>query len=349
MDTIGGSAGKDRQDRFIELPPPIPEKKKPSPKTERIPVRQERVKTERIPVREERVKTERIAVAPIERRVEPPPIQITQDPPRRSPFIPQHVEVPAPKNQSTGCGMAFLAVCGCIVVAFVIIALTGSNSTTPVTPPLQAPTASPEEASKPPQFDPATAVAVEKPSPTADELDKQARAKFDEGWAYGNQGKFAESIASYQEALALKSGFPEAWGNIGWAYSKLGDVPNAITSYRNAVGIKSDFPDAWYGLAICYASTEDAQNTAEALRHLQESNSGLAQQFARSLKSDFVSKIAVALYPSLGVLDSPLNVEFRRRYRYYQANQPGYFANSDWSIVLVRESAQALEGTNGTN
>lgn len=51
---------------------------------------------------------------------------------------------------------------------------------------------------------------------------------------------------------------------------------------------------------------------------------------------------AVTLYPQLGVANSRLNLEFRRRYESYQKTAPTYFDDPDWPSKLAKESKDAL-------
>jgi hypothetical protein len=51
---------------------------------------------------------------------------------------------------------------------------------------------------------------------------------------------------------------------------------------------------------------------------------------------------AVREYPSLAVANSPLNLEFVRRYRQYQHDRPEYFRNPAWPLSLAQECAAPL-------
>lgn len=51
---------------------------------------------------------------------------------------------------------------------------------------------------------------------------------------------------------------------------------------------------------------------------------------------------AVREYPSLAVANSPLNLEFVRRYRQYQHDRPEYFRDPTWPVSLAQECAAPL-------
>ena len=176
-----------------------------------------------------------------------------------------------------------------------------------------------------------------------EENDSLAQTKFQEAFEAGKQRKYADSIAAYREALQAKPSFPEAWSNIGWDYAQTGDMPNSISAYKQAVQIKPDLADAWNGLASCYATNQDAENADLALQNLDRLDSGRAKQFLCALPKDFLLKIAVARYPSLGVLDTPLNSEYRRRHDYYKANLPSYLESVDWPVSLAKEVYDSMD------
>lgn len=65
------------------------------------------------------------------------------------------------------------------------------------------------------------------------------------GVALARQGRFAEAIAQYQQALALASRFPdEALNNWGIVRAQQGDLDGAIERYRAAVAANPDNADA---------------------------------------------------------------------------------------------------------
>ena len=51
---------------------------------------------------------------------------------------------------------------------------------------------------------------------------------------------------------------------------------------------------------------------------------------------------AIQLYPELGIMNSPLNQEFVRRYRKYQLENKRYFDDPEWPTALAKESKDAL-------
>ena len=50
-----------------------------------------------------------------------------------------------------------------------------------------------------------------------------------------DQGKLDEAIASYRQALTLKTDYAEAYNNMGVALKDQGKLHDAIASYRQAL------------------------------------------------------------------------------------------------------------------
>ncbi len=57
-----------------------------------------------------------------------------------------------------------------------------------------------------------------------------------------------------------------------------------------------------------------------------------------------VQKQAIAMFPSLGVADSPLNKEFVARYKNYKIWRKPYFDNPGWPMMLAWECTREIEG-----
>jgi len=53
-------------------------------------------------------------------------------------------------------------------------------------------------------------------------------------------------------------------------------------------------------------------------------------------------QLAVKYHPELGVSGSPLNTEFLARHKRYQVENPAFFSNPSWPIVLAEECIQSL-------
>jgi tetratricopeptide (TPR) repeat protein len=70
------------------------------------------------------------------------------------------------------------------------------------------------------------------------------------GAALREQGRVAEAIGQYEQALRLKPDFVEAHNNLGVALMGLGKLPEAISHYEQALRIKPDNVEALLNLGL---------------------------------------------------------------------------------------------------
>ncbi len=62
------------------------------------------------------------------------------------------------------------------------------------------------------------------------------------------EGKLAEAVEAYRQALELKPDFAEAWSNLGDALGAIGDKSGEIGAYRRAIEINPGLAPAWSNL-----------------------------------------------------------------------------------------------------
>ncbi|MEG3882206.1 tetratricopeptide repeat protein, partial [Microcoleus sp. herbarium7] len=119
-----------------------------------------------------------------------------------------------------------------------------------------------------------------------EDVDGEAKVWFDRGNEQGNLGQFEEAINSYNQAIALKPDFHQAFSNRGQAQSNLGQFEEAINSYNQAIALKPDFHQAFSNRGISkyflkqFEEAIDSYNQAIALKpdfHETFFNRGLAQ------------------------------------------------------------------------
>lgn len=58
--------------------------------------------------------------------------------------------------------------------------------------------------------------------------------------------------------------------------------------------------------------------------------------------------LAIRLYPTLGVDDSPLNKRFVSEYNRLQIDNPDFFTDPSWPVILAKQCSDFLAGDNGT-
>jgi tetratricopeptide (TPR) repeat protein len=97
-----------------------------------------------------------------------------------------------------------------------------------------------------------------------------AEAHNNLGLALFSQGKLTEAMANYAEALRLKPGSAETHNNLGLALFSQGKLTEAMAHYGEALRLKPDFAEAQNNLGIALYSqgklTEAMAHYTEALR-----------------------------------------------------------------------------------
>ncbi|MEG4391256.1 tetratricopeptide repeat protein, partial [Microcoleus sp. BROC3] len=76
-------------------------------------------------------------------------------------------------------------------------------------------------------------------------VDRSAEGWYERGNEHGNLGQFEEAIDSYNQAIALKPDYHQAFRNRGRAQSDLRQFEEAISSYDKTLEIKPDLYEAW--------------------------------------------------------------------------------------------------------
>ncbi|MBD3560542.1 tetratricopeptide repeat protein, partial [Planktothrix sp. FACHB-1355] len=84
---------------------------------------------------------------------------------------------------------------------------------------------------------------------------RQLTKKPHEKWYEQGNGrirgrKYEEAIAAFDQAIRVKSDFPEAWYMRGYALLQLQRYEDAIAAYDKAVEIKPEYWEAWYDRGI---------------------------------------------------------------------------------------------------
>lgn len=96
---------------------------------------------------------------------------------------------------------------------------------------------------------------------TADELLAQAKARTPGitaesylalGFRYYFEERYAESITASRSAIALRSGYAEAWNNIGAVYNRLGQYEQGIAACKEALRLKPGFERAQNNLQYAH-------------------------------------------------------------------------------------------------
>lgn len=87
------------------------------------------------------------------------------------------------------------------------------------------------------------------------------------GVALARQGRLAEAIAEYNEALRIQPDFSEAHNNLGNALVREGRLVEAIAHYTEALRLRPDYPEAHNNLAVALSRQGRVE---EAIREFEE-------------------------------------------------------------------------------
>lgn len=102
--------------------------------------------------------------------------------------------------------------------------------------------------------------------PSAEEKARVAtlQKSFDDGVAASKAGNYDESIAKFNEAIAVAPNCQDCYYNIGFANAKKKEWAAAETALKKAVEIKPDYSDAWSLLAAVYNQENKTDLALEA-------------------------------------------------------------------------------------
>lgn len=98
----------------------------------------------------------------------------------------------------------------------------------------------------------------------------ELRKDFDEGVALSRDGKYDDSIASFNKALAINPKCQDCYYNIGYAYSQKKEYDKAEESYKKAIEVKPDYAEAYNGLANIYNAQRKFDLAADASKKASE-------------------------------------------------------------------------------
>jgi tetratricopeptide (TPR) repeat protein len=92
----------------------------------------------------------------------------------------------------------------------------------------------------------------------------ELRKAFDEGVALSREGKYDDSVAAFNRAVALNPKCPDCFYNIGFAYAQKKDYAQSEENYKKALEVKPDYAEAYNGLANIYNAQRKFDLAAEA-------------------------------------------------------------------------------------
>jgi tetratricopeptide (TPR) repeat protein len=90
------------------------------------------------------------------------------------------------------------------------------------------------------------------------------KSAFEQGATLGNEGKYDEAIAKFNEVLVKLPNCAECLNNIGALNFKKKDYDAAEAAYKKSIGVKADSAEAYMGLANVYNAQKKFDQASEA-------------------------------------------------------------------------------------
>jgi tetratricopeptide (TPR) repeat protein len=115
---------------------------------------------------------------------------------------------------------------------------------------------------------------------------RRADAWVQVGYCKVKQGKTAEGIRAYQQALELKPHSDEIHNKLGDAYYYAGRMAEAIASYNRAASLSPTNADAHYNLAVAYFESGNQRLALSSAKTLRQLDARLYQKFVSETRLD---------------------------------------------------------------
>jgi Flp pilus assembly protein TadD len=106
-----------------------------------------------------------------------------------------------------------------------------------------------------------------------DANERAAQDYLKSGLALAGEGRDAEAVSSFRQAISLRPDWADAHSLLGSALARAGNYREAEAELRKAVTLKPDYAEGWFYLGQFLQDRGKDQEAQEALRK--------AKQFAR--------------------------------------------------------------------
>jgi len=126
------------------------------------------------------------------------------------------------------------------------------------------------------------AVEERRQSPALDDADREynrgVRARVVRDWP--------AAVMAFRQALALRREFPDAWNELGYAFRNQGRYAESLDAYHEALRLRPEFPEALEYLGEAYVKMgrlDDARQVLQRLRPLDAHRADeLAEEIAKA-------------------------------------------------------------------
>jgi tetratricopeptide (TPR) repeat protein len=105
-----------------------------------------------------------------------------------------------------------------------------------------------------------------------------SRVRYNLGWVYNDQARFADAAAQLNEAVRLKPEYVEAHTELGFSLFKLHRLPAATEELRTAIRLKNDHATAHLYLGFVYLEQKNKAGAQAEYAILRRLDPAKAQQ-----------------------------------------------------------------------
>jgi len=111
---------------------------------------------------------------------------------------------------------------------------------------------------------------------------------YNQGYAAWNKSKWSEAARYFQNAIAVKSDYAEAYSMLGYCTRKLGDLTKAVGYYETALKLKPNFPEAREYFGETYLELGNLAKAVQQYIWLEKAGSRNAKELLEKI-SDYVN------------------------------------------------------------
>jgi len=113
---------------------------------------------------------------------------------------------------------------------------------------------------------PALAQQISVTGQAAESAEKDARSWFEKGALLATYGNSNAAIRAFKKAIAIDSGYTEAYFSMGVVYGDMGDYPSAIAAVNQAIGNEPENGRFYYGRGWIYQLSGVMENALADFR-----------------------------------------------------------------------------------
>jgi Flp pilus assembly protein TadD len=109
------------------------------------------------------------------------------------------------------------------------------------------------------------------------EYDRGVRARVAKDWV--------AAVDAFHRALTLRAAFPEAWNELGYAFRNQGRYAESLDAYHEALRLKPEFPEALEYLGEAYVKMGRLEDARQVLERLRVLDAGRAAELAEEIRT----------------------------------------------------------------